>query len=345
MKKLGIIFLVLILSISFVLAEETLPTNETETITVCNETQCDEACVKCDNNICHKEGYECKEDLSIEKISPEKVQLGLNQINILLKNMGEQDLANVYAKLSGNGIETQEEIPIDNLPVGQKDYTFVKIEASKSGSIDLVVKLYVDDELLKQDIKSIYVIAEEKQPTETFNITELSNALATLKKEYNLLEQEYQNKKLEGFPVDIYKGDLEDINTNIKSAQTYFYQENYKNAKISLDLASETVTDLKEKLSNAKKQEKTLGQKIKENLTYIAGIAAALVSILTAYKLIGNHINKKKIMELHQKGKDKLLTFKQKVELNEIHTKARKKKAKKKEEIKELKKEIKEDEE
>lgn len=344
MKKFSIIFLVLILSISFVLAEETLPTNETEKLTICNETQCDEACVQCDNNICHKEGYECKEDLSIEKISPEKIQLGLNQINILLKNMGEQDLANVYAKLSGNGIETQEEIPIDNLPVGQKDYTFVKIDASKSGSIDLVVKLYVDDELLKQDIKSIYVVEEEKQPTETFNITGLSDALTKLKEDYKILEKDYQTKKLAGIPVDVYKTDLDGANNNLKNAQIAFYQEDYKNAKINLDLASEAITNLKEELSGAKAQEKTLGQKIKDNLMYVAGIAAAFVSILTAYRLSSNYINKKKIMELHQKGKDKLLTFKQKVELNEIHTKARKKKAKKKKEIKELEKEIKEDE-
>ena len=293
-----------------------MPLNFTnETISegiICDETRCDEGCVVCSDSKCHGQDFACSEDISIEKILPESADIGVAQVNILIRNTGNVDLKNISAEISGDGILTLEKIAIEALVSGDKDYTFTKIRASKAGVIDLVVKLYVNNELKDTIVRQLNVLEEKVNVTiaaPEFNITELTNELDKLKEQYAKLEQDYQNKKLEGYPVDIVYDKLKETSNYINDAQSYLVEEDYKKVKVDLRIINDNLDILVDELKNAKKQEKTLTDKIKANMIYIGSIAAAIVSILTAFSLVRSHVNKQKLVELHNK-----LRFKEKKE-------------------------------
>ena len=302
--------------------DEALDAANESTSIVCDETKCDEGCVLCSDNKCHEQEFACTEELSIEKIFPDSIDIGITQINALIKNTGNVELRNISIALSGEGISTLEKIPIESLASGNKDYTFIKIKAAKSGAIDLVVKLYVGSILKTTLVKPLIVLEEKAEAVNTtkVNATELTNNLNRLKERYIKLEQEYQNKKLEGYPVDILYDKLKETNDYIKGAQLYLVEEDYKKVQLDLTMIKEGIDSIENELKNIKKTEITFTDKVKGNMIYIGSIAAAVVSIFTAYGLLRSSVNKHKIMELHKKIK-----FKEKEE--------------KKEELKEEKKE------
>ena len=283
---------------------EIIPTvNETEEPSiVCNESRCDNSCVVCSDNKCHEQGFNCIEEVVVEKISPNATNIGVAQINILLRNKGNVDLSSLYAEISGDGLYTLEKIPIAELAAGDKDYAFVKLNATKAGIMDMVVKLYVGDLVKDRIVGQINVlpidVAEEK---EEVNLTEFSDTLNELRERSMLLEQEYQNKMAEQYPVQMIYDNLKDARKYITDAQSYYLEGDYKKAEVSLKIAQENLKTVETELENSTKKEVKVGDKIRNNLIYIGSMAAAVVSILTAWSLVKGHINKQKILELKQK--------------------------------------------
>ncbi len=272
---------------------------------VCDEAKCDEGCVLCSDNKCHEQEFACAEELSIEKIFPESIDIGVTQINALIKNTGNVDLRNISIALSGEGISTLEKIPIESLASGDKDYSFIKIKAAKAGAIDLVVKLYINNILKTTLVKPLTVLEEKTEAANAtkVNVTKLTNNLNGLKERYTKTEQEYQNKKLEGYPVDILYDKLKETNDYLKDAQFYLVEEDYKKIELDLIMIKDNLDSIENELKNIKKKEVTFTDKVKGNMIYIGSIAAAIVSIFTAYNLLKGSVNKQKIMELHKKIK------------------------------------------
>ncbi|MBS3163561.1 hypothetical protein J4427_02620 [Candidatus Woesearchaeota archaeon] len=293
---LMIITLLVLLSMS-VLAEEGI------SIT-CSQEQCDAGCSVCRDNNCHDQGFTCTEDLKVESISPDEIKIGERQLNIIVVNNGNVDLEDVYAEVSGDGISMIDNTPIDKLVSKDRDYAFVQIEAKTAGNIDLIVKLYSNGNLIKKDIEQISVLAEEAEnKTETFNKTELENKLKGLQSKYITLEESYQTKKEEGYNLEIVSSNIMGVDTYLKDARFYLLDGDLKKAYVNLAIVEESLNEIEQGLDKAKKTERTWVDSIKENLFYISSIAAAFVSILTAYKLTSHHINKKRLLEIHQKIK------------------------------------------
>ncbi len=339
--KLYVLIITLIIILSFSAKAEELVCNATQcdagctTCTtepaelVCSTSQCDAGCVLCSDNKCYNPGFTCEADLDIESITPEELDIGKNQLNILVRNTGNVDLKSIYAEVSGNGISMVDNDEIDSLVVDDKDYAFVRIIAEKAGKVDLAIKLYSNSELIKKDVQQITVIGED-QKVETLNKTEVENNLNSIKERYKTIEQGYQNKKNDGYPVDVVFDDLKSASTYLKDAQFYLLDGDLKKADVNTQLATNMLDNVESGIKNAKKKEATLGEKIKSNLIYIGSIAAALISILTAYKLTTNYVNKKNLVELHHKVKEKGSALQQKIRSSDIMPQEKKKKSSKK---------------
>lgn len=319
------------------LSNETIvtePVPEAEPSLICNETVCMEGCVLCSDNKCHEPDFVCKEELAVEKISPTTVSIGVNQINILLRNTGNVDLSNISVDLSGDGISVIEKTPIEKLAAGDKDYAFVKTSIAKAGVIDLVVKIYLSSGLKYTLVNQLTVLEEKVNKTSPeVNLTGISDSLKSLKERYIDIEQDYQNKKLQGYPVDIVYDKLKETESYIKEAQFYLVEEDgYKKAQLDLKIIEDNLNEIENDLKESKKQQQSFGDKLKGNMIYIGSIAAAIVSLFTAWGLIKSSINKQKIAELQKK------IIKEKKELKEekeeIHQE--------KEELQEIKEELKE---
>ena len=284
--------------------ETTEPTPTPIPSLVCSETQCDVGCVVCSDSRCHPQGFNCTETAVIEKFLPKTISVGKSQINILVKNTGTVNLKSVSILITGDGIATQEQILIEMLASGDKDYVFVTISAEKAGTIDIVMKLFVDGVLKTKtveqlEIKQEQIIVPEEKEREAATNARLDQAKA----KYRTLEEEYQNKRLEGYPVEIVYDNLKKASEYLRDAQFSLFGQEYTNAQNNLQLAEETLTTIEEELKTTQKKKETLRGKLQSNILILGSIAAALASIFTAYILVKSHINKQKLLELQQKLK------------------------------------------
>lgn len=285
---------------------------------VCSQTVCSQGCVVCSDNQCHGQGFVCSELLDIEKVFPDNISIGLVQVNILLRNSGNVDLRNISVSLGGDGLYTIKKTPIDYLIAGDKDYAFVNVNATKAGAIDLVIKLHINGLLKDTFVRQLNVFKEEEPVSKEtaynateINATEIINGFDKLKERYIEVEQEYQNKKLQGYYVDLIYDNLKGLKNYIKDSQFYLEYGDYKKVKVDLKVINGILNDIEQELKNAKKEETTFMDKIKRNMLYIGSIAAAIVSVFTAYGLLRSNINKQRIAELQQK-----LTFVEKKQDN-----------------------------
>ncbi|MCX6707287.1 MAG: hypothetical protein NT001_04060 [Candidatus Woesearchaeota archaeon] len=171
----------------------------------CNDNKCDKECVTCSDKRCHEPGFECKESVTIENIFPNTADIGVTQLNILLKNTGTVDLTDIYTEVSGDGISTIDVTPIASLVSGDKDYVFLKMNATKTGNIDLVIKLFTNGVLKDKTFGQITIVGDKPAviPDEGINVSQLSAKLNEAKARYNDIEQQYESKKAAGYVVDL----------------------------------------------------------------------------------------------------------------------------------------------
>ena len=305
MKKTVLFIFVLLLSVVLVDAQNaTNQTNQTqEPQVMCTQSQCDKECVKCSDRVCHEPGFRCVEELTLEKFFPTSVQYGINQINVVLDNTGNVELDDISATITGDGITTLEQIPLEKIDAGDRDYVFAKINATKTGTIDIVIKVYVAGNAKHKFVEQITVLEQPKvqDTTEQVNVTQLTATLDRLRERYKITEQNYQTKKTEGFSVDIIYDKLRSAYSGIADTQAALFQGDYKKVKASIEIINSSLNDVDDQLKTATKVQETLSDKIRNNLLLIGSLAAALVSIFTAYKLVQERINREKILALHQK--------------------------------------------
>ncbi len=279
----------------------TVPFVEEPTL-VCKTGQCESGCVKCSDKVCHDPSFQCVEELTLDKFFPNKVPLGETQLNIVLRNTGTVSLKDIYASVSGDEIITMDKISLDKLNPGDKDYVFAKINASKSGTIDIVLKIYVAGAVKFKYVDQLVVEEPVKTvPINMINVTLLNSEFEQLKQKYRNLEQVYQDKKSQGYPVELIYDNLKAVFGHITETQSFLLQGDYKKAQTGLGVISSNLADAEKQLNDIKKEKETLRDKVKNNLLFFGSLAAALVSIFTAYKFIQGSIDRKKLIELHKK--------------------------------------------
>ncbi|MBI5072477.1 hypothetical protein HZA99_01530 [Candidatus Woesearchaeota archaeon] len=242
--------------------------------------------------------------ISLEKITPAQISVGEQQLNIVLKNIGNVPLYQLEAEVSGYGITTKEKLAIEALPVGEKDYTFTKINAEKTGTIDLIVKIYANGTLLAQQISSIEVVASPEQVTEeitnaaAMNATAAAQSLNETRSTYSELEKEYYQKEKDDYVVYGIKDDLADIKEYLRQAQVALIEQNQKEYDKDM-LAAKTMLDtVAAELQNAQKEQKTWGQIISENLTLIGSLFGVIISGVTVWSITKSHLKDTKVVNI-----------------------------------------------
>jgi len=274
----------------------------------CDDTQCDLGCSRCKDDMCHPAGFECKEEITIDKIVPASINLGANQLNLLVRNTGTVQFKDIYAEVSGDGITTTEKLHLEKLVPGDKDYLFVKITASKSGMIDLVVRMYVNNGTLQQrDIQQINVV-QENTATVTADealVANLTKTVDSLRAKNKELEQLYSSKKQERYSVDGIDDRLKNAHNLVVQAQSALYDQDYKKVQSSSRIAGDELSSIQDLLNEAKKPTVSFMDKVKNNIVYVASIITGIMVIISAIGLVRSHVNKEKLKELGNKLKIK----------------------------------------
>lgn len=242
--------------------------------------------------------------ISLEKITPAQISVGEQQLNIVLKNTGNIPLYQLEADVSGYGITTKEKLPIEELPVGEKDYTFTKINVEQAGTIDLIVKIYMNGTLLAQQISSIEVVASPEQVvaetvTDTaMNETAAAQSLNETRSMYSDLEKEYYQKVKEEYVVYGIKDDLADTKEYLREAQVALIEQNQKEFDKDMLAAKTNLGTVAAELQNAQKEQKTWGQIFTENLTLIGSLFGVLISGVTVWSITKAHLKNTKIVNI-----------------------------------------------
>lgn len=269
---------------------------------VCSEVQCDEGCSVCSDGSCVAPEINCREELTIEKITPTTVAKGQQQLNILVRNTGTVALYEIEAEVSGYGVTTEEKISIEELPAGEKDYTFTKIDIQDAGIIDVVVKVMSNKTVMTQEIVQITVqeeVVEQNETTEeTLNTTEATALLETEKAVYEEMEKAYFEKEKEGYLVYGIDEDLKEIKEYLRKAQVAIIEQNKEDFDKNLVLAKTDLEELKETLETAEKEKKTIGQLLSENLAVIGSLFGVIISGVTVWSLTKVHLKKANIVNI-----------------------------------------------
>lgn len=282
-------------------ANETNATEINETEIICSLQQCDLGCAVCSDGSCYAQEVGCIEQLFIDKITPATIAKGEQQLNILIRNTGNVALPNIEADVVGFGITTVEKMPIEILLAGDKDYTFTKINVTESGTIDIIVKLYVNHSLKTQEIFQLAVaegIVEGMVQETAFNATAASEQLEAAKSHYNELEKEYYEKEKEQYLLYGIKEDLDDIKESLRLAQVAIIEDYSKEFDNNIAYATASLQSVQEQLASAEKEKKTLWQIVYENLAVIGTVLGVLISIITVWSMTRVHLKKARIINV-----------------------------------------------
>ncbi len=275
-------------------------TSETPEI-ICSSEQCDVACAICRDNSCYAPEIGCQEKITIEKITPTTINKGEQQLNILMNNTGNVAMPFVAAEVVGFGIATVEEIPIEVLAVGDKDYTFTKVSVTEAGTVDIIVKISVNGTIISQQIFQITVISEDiqlEQETELFNLTQGNEIIAQLKEQYDVLETQYYEKEKKDYILYGIKEDLDDIKEALRLAQVAIIEENQKDFDKNSIYAATSLATVQQQVESAEKEKKTMWEVLYENLAVIGSVLGVLISVVTVWSMTKVHLKKARVINV-----------------------------------------------
>lgn len=276
--------------------EETNATNTTETnqTVTTNTTETNESIAPV-------------QSISLEKITPVQISVGEQQLNIMVKNTGTISLFSVEAEVTGYGITTAEKISIEELPVGEKDYTFTKVLAEKAGIIDLIIKISSNGTLLLQEISVLEIVASPEEvvveETEAIEETRMNSTVATIllnetRNAYSEIEKEYYQKEKEEYVVYGVKEDLSEIKEFLREAQVALIEQDQKKFDKNILTAKTSIETVAADLATAEKEQKTLGEIISENLTLIGSLLGVFISAVTVWSITKAHLKNTRVVNI-----------------------------------------------
>ena len=281
MRKLSFIILFMITAMipSFAIAEDLNETNLTENIP--QNLTINEVIV----------------DFTITNFIPKEFKIGDVQFNIQVENIGNTEIKNLMAIVSGDGFSTYDMTPIDLLRSGEKSYIIVLGNLKKEGTITLNIR--INEKIFYKDITVInpasvnYTKLKEEEEKKKAILDTFSVQFDELKNNYDLLEKELETKRNSNY--DVSGVNLNDLKNLIRDVQSSLILENVGQTNASITLALEEYYYEKQELDNAILMKKTIMMIAKENAIVISTLAGALVTLFTLYEIL-----KKKKEGLHQ---------------------------------------------
>ncbi|MBW3022871.1 hypothetical protein KY308_02110 [Candidatus Woesearchaeota archaeon] len=260
--------------------------------------------------------------LEVQKIVPRNLTIGENELTILVKNVYDLKLYSVGAEISGQGIRTLDVSEAEAIAPGEIGYVFLTVNATESGTKDVVMKFTAEASFQKISLTYIDKFAvlpsknlpENKPETENISATQLSEELVQLKNQLKDYEMQYLEKKSEGYLVSEIYDLIKDVRDNLQSAQLALADNKYKDVQKYFILARSGLEDIDSGLQNVRKTQKTFADKLKDNALLITTTSAAIAAILG---LVERSKVKKLKEKLEKRAKERVKPSNEKEETKE----------------------------
>jgi len=277
-------------------------------------------------------------DFTITDFIPQEFKIGDAQFNIRVKNIGNVEIKDLVAIVSGKGFSTYDVIAIDSLKPEETSYIIVMGNFRERGNITLNIRLF--NKLFYQNVTVIdpnyegdqQRLIELKKEEEAKNrlIDDLSVQLGELEANFTILENEFNAKKAKNY--DLSGVNLEELRKFLRDARSSIVVVDTDRAKVSLSLALDEYNYQKNKLDNAHPIKRSISDIVRGNLILFSSMAGAIITLFTLHEIL-----KKKQESLSKKIMEVKVTFEKKVEKKEEPKKKKQKSGgkKKKEEKKE----------
>lgn len=219
---------------------------------------------------------------AVDKVVPTTLSMGTNQVNVLLRNTFGEELTSITVEITGSGIKTLSALPIAKLAANDKDYVFVTVQASEAGPKDVIIKVTANtaSEVFTLNYISQLTVSAPEEKKLTLNATLLASQLADIKSTINGYENQYLDKKAQGYLVSEVYDSIKQVKDNLQQAQLALTENRLEDTQKSLSLAKLGLDDVKNGLANARTEQKSLVDKIKDNAVLITTVAAAIAVIV-----------------------------------------------------------------
>ena len=231
-----------------------------------------------------------KVDLSFNLTDIEIAQGEEKEIEFYLKNIGEAALYNLNVNLSGINASYFNITPsqINSLQINKKTYITLALKIPKSAEIgerNLSLTVNSDKKSFQRTIKLVILPCEEKK-------SEINSSYRELKNNFETLLEQLDEAKKEGKNVTLIEGEIKEINSTLKTIETYLAQENYAEAEKLIKSLSGKVNSLFNELQKieVKKEEFPL-------LIVAILIAIALLSVIFIYLFV---LPQLKVLKAHK---------------------------------------------
>ncbi|MEK6934500.1 MAG: hypothetical protein AABW46_01350 [Nanoarchaeota archaeon] len=248
-----------------------------------------------------------KTSIKILSVVPNLLYPGNNNLIIQIENDGSEELLDLHATISGEGIKTKEFSSLESLSPKKSEFLNILLEVSAQDQVDVIVKIFSASEVIKQEIKTISIKSEKKpveeKPTEekqTLNSTDASQKITKVREDLRKYEEEMFNKRADGYDVKNIEGDIEDTKSLIQKVQLEYIRYSQEDFDLNYNLITSNIEDIRLKL-NVAQPTKTFGERIKDNIIVISTAVGLIISALTAYGLAKTHVGLNKISPKRKK--------------------------------------------
>jgi hypothetical protein len=221
-------------------------------------------------------------DFNLIKVFPIEMSIGDTQLNLQIENIGNTDLNDVGALITGQGVSTYNIEPIELLKPGEKGYIWLLINTKQAGNIILNVK--IKNKIFTQEIKVIDPNARTEKGIDLEKLNLLNDELSNLTKLYGTYDSEYKNKKNEGY--DVGGISFNDVKNYIRNAQVYSTKKDVENLEANIVLIKSELNDIKNNLDNTVIPQVTITDQIKNNLPLISGILGTIVTFFAVWEIL-----------------------------------------------------------
>ena len=239
------------------------------------------------------------------KVIPGDVKIGDAQLNILIRNTGNQNLTNLNAVITGDGLSVYNEEPISSLSPTDSKYLLVWINTKKSGKIQLSIRIQdkvftaslnvVDSEQTAQAKKDAEDLAAKKR-----KIRETQSDISNLSDIYEAFQKDYYIKESKGYDMTIIN--INDAKGYLRNAQSSLAKDDIIDSSANVVLLRAELSDLREKLVAAQPKPRTWKDVLKENIPILSGVFGILVGGIAVYEKLKRKAEKVKANGLFNKG-------------------------------------------
>jgi hypothetical protein len=271
----------------------------------CTEDTCDSACARCVDGSCHPPGYACpaaSSYLEVQKVVPKNLTIGENQVNVLVKSLFGEAIADITADISGFGLKTVKAIPVVSIAPGDKDYVFLTVNATQPGEHDAIIRVRATvggEEVKVEFIDAISVQATASAPR---NRTALAESIAEQRRMLKALELDYAEKKADGYQLLDIEDTIKETKGMLLKAQTALTNDDVAMADEHLAAVRFNMDDISTNLENAIKPKRSIADFMKENVFWISAMITATLGAFALFEKQRQKMDALKQRVKHLKG-------------------------------------------